>query len=132
MKYLFEAHLKDKTIISQTGEDLSKVDPSRSAYFDVVQRLSEVELFGLYNATDTYVVDLRTGEFEYNDKPYLVHALNPTNNSNNMTRELVYFRRVKVTKTPGIVEDAVSTEFHVGWNGFVDGKLVEQKMLVLD
>lgn len=48
LRYLFTAHFSDGTTITQTPEDVSMAEPlTRSAYYDVVQRLDDVVSFEL-------------------------------------------------------------------------------------
>lgn len=42
LAYLFECHLKDGTMIQQTPEDVSVIDPAKSAFYDVLQRINDV------------------------------------------------------------------------------------------
>lgn len=92
LKYLFEAQMKDGSIIQQTHDDISAVDPLRSAYYDVAQRLDDVKLFGLYNDDHTYVVSLEDGHFEIDGVPFSAQPVTrPCINEGGQFR-LVYFR----------------------------------------
>ncbi len=65
MKYLFEAHFKDGSIIVQDEKDQSIFDSNRSAYYDVsVKGVENIAFFGLASPDHTYVVDLVDGHFE--------------------------------------------------------------------
>jgi hypothetical protein len=93
LKYLFEAHLKDGTVIRQTPEDCSTAEPlTRSAFYDVAQRLDEVRLFGLYNDQYMYTVSLEDGHFEANGVPFSAQPVSkPVINQGGKFR-LIYFR----------------------------------------
>lgn len=92
LKYLFEAHLKDGTIIRQTPSDISTLDSSRSAYYDVVQRLDEVRTFGLYNDNNVFTVSLEDGHFEVNGTPFSAQPTTQPIINEGGKFKLVYFR----------------------------------------
>jgi len=116
MKYLFECYFNDGTIIKQTSEDISCSDPSKSAFFDVHQKLHQIIYFGLYGSGHMYVVDLRDGHFEIDGVPFRIDGAEPS------TLELIYFRRNFLMIKDGDVLSHVS--FHMGWKGMVDGSEV--------
>lgn len=93
LKYLFEAHLKDGSIIRQTPEDISTAEPlTRSAFYDVVQRLDQVRVFGLYSDEHTYTVSLEDGHFEIDGVPFSAQPVtSPIINAGGKFK-LVYFR----------------------------------------
>jgi hypothetical protein len=71
MKYLFEAHFKDGSVIVQDEKDQSIFDPARSAYYDVMVKGKEnLAFFGLASEDHTYVVDLNDGHFEVDGLPF--------------------------------------------------------------
>lgn len=93
LRYLFEAHLKDGTVIRQTPEDVSTAEPlTRSAFYDVAQRIDEVVYFGLHNDRYSYVVDLRDGHFEINGVPFSAQPVTSPRIVEGGKFKLVYFR----------------------------------------
>ncbi len=93
LRYLFEAHLQDGTIIKQTLADTSTAEPlMRSAYYDVAQQIDNVILFGLYNDKNSYVVDLRDGHFEINGIPFSAQPVTSPCISEGGKFKLIYFR----------------------------------------
>lgn len=62
LKYLFHVLYQDGTIFSQNPEDVSSVDPARSAFHDVVQE--KVVRFCLEGDGHTVIVDMSDGHFE--------------------------------------------------------------------
>jgi hypothetical protein len=123
LKYLFEAHFKDDTLIQQSPDDISKIDPTKSAFYDVLQREDDLIAFGLYsNETSyTYAVDLRDSHFEINKVPFFA------SDALNLPREtkfrLIYFRQVRRHFHVGTLEpQGIDTSFHIGWQTTVDGK----------
>ncbi len=132
LAYLFECHFSDGTILQQTEEDLSAVDPTRSAFYDVAQRLDDVEVFGLFNDDHTIVVDLRDGHFEIDGLPFKVVGQDELPEGDHKFR-LIYFRRHRhtVAMGEGLPEELAHTiEFHVGWQTTIDGKNYQQTIAV--
>jgi hypothetical protein len=131
LSYLFECHFKDGTMIQQTEQDVSTIDPARSAFYDVMQRLDDVVVFGVYNEQSTYAVDLRDGHFEINGFSFNV---NKEELPEDAKRELVYFRRhvhVTVVGQEAPPEDVShSVEYFLGWRAMVDGKEIQQTISV--
>lgn len=66
LKYLFTATFTDGSVIKQTKEDVSKVDPKRSAFYDVLNSKKEIRSFTLRRLFDNWSVDLKTGMFTHN------------------------------------------------------------------
>ncbi len=115
LSYLFECHLNDGTLIQQTEEDVSTIDPTRSAYYDVVQRKADVEAFGIFNDQHTYAVDLRDGHFEIDGVPFFIMSGDP-GLAEDQKLELVYFRRHIQTMVLGAVaiEEESPVEYFIG------------------
>jgi hypothetical protein len=129
LSYLFEAHFNDGSMIQQTPQDVSVVDPEKSAYYDVMQRLGDVKVFGIYNDKNTYVVDLRDGHFEINGVPFSVSSEEDLDLMPDQKFELVYFRRHKhVTAVGGElpVELSHTVDYFLGWTTTVNGKQVRR------
>ncbi len=130
LPYLFEAQFHDGTILQQTQEDTSLIDPSKNAFFDVIQRLEEVDIFGIFNDTQSFVVDLHDGHFEINGVPFFLNGI--TNFLPGAKFRLVYFHRHHHTVTVGQSESDHVIEFHIGWqSNTVDGSNVQQTINTL-
>ena len=138
MKYLFEAHFKDGSVVAQTPEDRSAIEPdTRSAYYDVVQKgLDQVTLFGLKSYEHTYVVDLTDGHFEIDGIPFSAQPATGPFIPAEGTFELVYFR--DITRQFNVAADdsrpeegVVHTAFRFGWK-YEDpnGKRWEQTIVI--
>lgn len=120
---LFEAHLKDGTIISQTPEDKSAYTPDKNAFYDVLQRLDEVQSFGLFREEDesqTFAVDLRDGHFEINRVAFLPHDSNIVFPIDTKYR-LIYFKRTKLHFNTDLEQIDEEIAYHFGWQATVDG-----------
>jgi hypothetical protein len=123
LSYLFTCQFKDGTTIKQTSEDISKTDPTRSAFYDVVQRLPDVSKFSLANGQHTCAVDLTDGHFEIDGFPFRTHE--------DLLGEyrLIYFRRHQHKRALG-GPDAHSVQFFIGWQTTVDGKNIQSTIMV--
>lgn len=64
LKYLFTATFKDGSILQQTQEDRSAIDPEkRNAFYDVMQREDDLVKFEIKGEGHTYGVSLEDGSF---------------------------------------------------------------------
>jgi hypothetical protein len=126
LTYLFECLFTDGTTLKQTAEDVSKTDPTKSAFFDVVQRKNDVVSFGINNKQHSYVVDLRDGHFEIDGVPFKVHTELP---QENCIFRLIYFRRHQQNTTLG-GKSSHTVVYHIGWQTTVDGKNYQQTISV--
>lgn len=123
--YLFTCRFTDGSTIQQTIEDLSAKDDTRSAFYDVVQRMDEVETFTIINRdaprTHTYMVDLRDGHFEVDGVPFEVSSEELPGEAE---FRLIYFHRHQHHVIQGQTmtgnEDVV--RYHIGWQTTIDGK----------
>lgn len=66
LKYLFKVKFTDGTTFKQTDQDVSKIDPKRSAFYDVLHSEKPIKSFTLSKLLDYWTVDLETGEFSHN------------------------------------------------------------------
>lgn len=134
MKYLFEAHFSDGSIIAQTPDDASELDPIRSTYYDVVQRLDDVVLFGLYDNDHKYVVDLRDGHFEIDGVPFSAQPVSAPTILEGGKFKLLYFRdhQQEITIRDGEPTPGVHyISFRFGWE-YTDphGKTYTQTLVI--
>jgi hypothetical protein len=88
LKYLFNVEFTDGTTLKQTKQDVSKIDPKRSAFFDVLNSGKEIRSFTLGKLFDRWSVDLKTGVFSHNGYKFqLEENLSP------VKRTLEFFRQ---------------------------------------
>jgi hypothetical protein len=90
LKYLFIVTYKDRTVFKQTKEDVSKLDPKRSCFYDVTLKLKEVKTFEIIEQSlfpKKYSIDLESGLFNINGNVINVgeEVAGP--------KKLIYFRR---------------------------------------
>ncbi len=137
MKYLFSVYFSDDTTLHQTPEDVSGVDPLRSAFFDVARRISEVVTFQLHNNQHSYTVDLRDGHFEVDGVPFHAQPVaSPQALPPEGKYELIYFR--DVTRHFNVEPDeaqpqaaGVTIGFRFGWKYTVlDGRTWTQTLVI--
>jgi hypothetical protein len=98
LKYLFFASLQDGAEIEQTHADVSRTDPNRNAFYDVLLRIYDVRVFGLQDSDGQQVVfvDLETGAFEINGCEFYVGEILPLGTK----YRLMYFQRVHAFNPP--------------------------------
>jgi 5-deoxy-D-glucuronate isomerase len=134
LKYLFVASLTDGTAIIQTPEDQSQLKPfdpeaehNVSAFYDVQQRIEDVNKFGLVSQEDGSIieVDLTDGHFVINGYPFIAHDqfFLPQDHS----LELIYYRETRVDFNPETgVSDHYINRYFLGWKTLdSDGKKVQ-------
>lgn len=127
--YLFTAYFSDGHFIAQTVEDISTIDPIRSAYFDVLEyekksTLVAFQLNGI-NTPNKVLVDLRTGKF-------LINGLAITLGDQNFMPEtkfsLVYFRENQAQRDINQASGEIVGErfyinrYFIGWRNTWKGK----------
>jgi hypothetical protein len=126
LAYLFTCCLKDGTCIQQTQADVSASDSTRSAFYDVLQRIDEVETFRLTDGSHTYLVDLRDGHFEVDGVRF-----NAQSDELPGTAEyrLIYFHRHCHQVVGGQMQGDL-IEYYIGWQATIDGKNYKQMISV--
>lgn len=112
MKYLFKVEYKDGTIFTQNEDDVSLVDPKRSAFFDIKDNIKRFSLIGEH----IYTVDLTDGHFEIDGIDFKMHE------EELKDFKLIYFRRHKYTFNAKHQEKSHEVVFRFGWQS---GKLQE-------
>lgn len=124
LKYLFGVRYSDKSEYFQTPSDTSLTDPTRSAFFDVMKRYEDVEVFQLTGDGHKYLVDLRDGHFEIDGVPFWMDG------PEDQPFRLIYFRRHTHTLNAAFAELAHTIEYCFGWQTTADGKNHQQIMIL--
>lgn len=126
-KWLFRATFDDGTVIEQTQEDKSALQPSGSAFTDVVSHESRPTIFSLVNQEngDEVSVDLKTGNFMANGLAVCAHGqfFEPLK----YDLDLVYFRETRVDSETNVDGDVkivrhYVNRYFIGWKAVVNGK----------
>jgi hypothetical protein len=132
LSYLFTCHFKDGTVIQQTAEDVSKVDPTRSAFYDVVQRLEEVKTFTIIKQDarqHTFMVDLRNGHFEIDGVQFYASAKGELPDEAKF--RLIYFHRHQHKIVQGQTMSGDDIQYFIGWQtNLLNGNNVQQTISV--
>ncbi len=123
LKYLFTVVYEDSTKFKQPPEDISAIDPKRSAFFDI--RQDDVMLFSLDDTEHLFEVDLRDGEFSV-DGVYFFAQIPPSG----AKLRLIYFRRHRYHFTAGLEEIGHEIEYHFGWQCTHEGKNYQQTLIL--
>lgn len=134
LKYLFKSEFSDGTTFTQTQEDVSKIDPTRSAFYDILESKSKIKKFTLSKFFEHYSVNLETGEFEINGVTFEVETGKPPPIIDGHPPELklIYYRQhkqkmnVTVDTESGIVTNATpgsdDITYFIGWETTINGK----------
>lgn len=131
LKYLFKILFDDGTIFEQTPEDVSSVDPKKSAFYDVLQdsRVPQALVLLAVDGTVQAAVSLQDGHFEVEGVPFFIgDAPGPGE-----PLELIYFRRNFREMVMGETVEQVSHVIHYyfGWKRIEDGVEVRRTMFLL-
>lgn len=130
----FEADLKDGTRYIQGADDVSIDTPGKNAFYDILQRIDDVQKFYLVNEDGSeWAVDLSTGVFEHNGVPFGIHDqfLQPT-----APLKLVYWMEVhqKLVAEPDKPTKHVGgyiNRYFFGWKTKVGTKNVQHTISVM-
>lgn len=121
MKYLFAAKFKDGSVVNQTIEDISLVNPEKSAFFDVLNHPSELAEFSLCG-------DSKEIYLNFNSQTIHVNGVKIKHSTVLADLRLIYYRQVTLTFPQGLNE----IQFNVGWQGNDEnGKNHQQILTVL-
>lgn len=90
LNYHFVAEFDDGSVIEQTPDDISVLDPKKSEFYDVLQAKKTLKWFSLVGDR-TYSLDLETGTFEINGSAFIVGDQIDTKDS----LELIYYKQVR-------------------------------------
>jgi hypothetical protein len=129
LKYLFSAHFKDGSVIRQTLEDVSNVDPKKSAFFDVLQRIDDLVWFSLENGLTRYSVNLEDGRFAVESLPIEAQPSEQPMPEGGKYK-LIYWRDHKHVFNQEWAEKSHEVAYRFGWEYTVDGKSWTQTMVV--
>lgn len=143
LTWLFEAMFLDGSVLRQTSDDVSGIDPIRSAYYDVLQRLDELEKFTLWEVKGVILhhsvsVDLTDGHFEVDGFPFEAAPVSANIIPAGGRYQLLYFRDHQqdtvVTFKEGTRTDEMAGHrmaYRLGWEYFSpDGQKYIQTIVV--
>lgn len=133
LKYLFEAFFRDGSMIAQTPEDVSSIDSTKSAFFDVLNRSDDLICFGLVGNGHTYAVDLVDGHFEIDHVGFFAQPESANVIPIGGKFQLIYFRDHQqdflVSGDETVFGDH-RIAFRLGWKYTVDDKSWIQTIVI--
>ena len=133
LKYLFRATFADGSVIVQTPDDKSIIDPEkRSQFYDVIEMAKRKQLvaFVLEGEGHEYGVDLRDGHFEIDGVAFAMHE------QPYVGFELIFFRQHTHDFEQGVQQDAQPKEvkheivYRFGWK--LKGDQQTQRVMQFD
>ena len=141
--YLFVAELTDGSFFEQTQDDVSKLDPKRNCYYDLLQKLEKtpdlrIRRFSLVGQNNTITVDLGTGIFYVNGLAILAESEKlPTLPDKfdliwyiQVTQNLNVTLNNKTQKIVSVHDQNEYREYFIGWQCNIAGKNYQQKIAV--
>jgi hypothetical protein len=105
MKYLFRCEYDNQTY-SQTSEDISQTEPTKSAFYDVMDK--PIKKFWIEGEGHQYLVDLQDGHFEIDGIPFKMHE------EELKDFRIIYYRK-HTHQFQGTDEVGHDIEFCIGW-----------------
>ena len=130
LKYLFEAHFRDDSVVEQTQDDRSATVEGKNAFYDVLQRISEVQTLSLTDGEIIASVDLTSGLFSLNGFTFQAGDPSIPNLKNATGFRLIYFKRHRHHFSQDGTEQGHEIEYHIGWQTTIDGKNYQQTIAV--
>ena len=126
LKYVFRATFKDGSTVHQTSADQSAHVEGKNAFYDVLQRIPDVQVFSIVGEEIIASVDLRTGLFTLNG--FTFQATDPSipNLKEATEFRLIYFKRHRHHFSQDGSEAAHEIEYHIGWQTTIGGKNYQQ------
>jgi hypothetical protein len=126
-KYLFTATFQDGSVVKQTQEDRSASAEGKNAFYDVLQRIGEIESFSIEGENIKASVDLNTGRFTLNNIMFQATDPSVISKLEDVTHfRLVYFKRHRHNFGNDNQELSHDIEHHIGWQTTIDGKNYQQ------
>lgn len=127
LKYLFSAQFSDGSEINQEADDASAIEPGRSAFFDVMEKvksgiaLKRFSLFGPGLSNATISLDLRDGVFTLQGAQF---GVNPATSDIVGEREIIFFRvHQKLVVMPARFVDPTGSENTADGNLIITDRL---------
>jgi hypothetical protein len=134
LKYRFSAFFEDGSDIRQGPDDVSKLDPAKSAFFDVASKTdSPLQVFELCDGRNQFMVDLVDGHFEVNGITVWLQPIATDTIPPGGRYELIYFRdhRHQLTVGDTVQELSHQIAYRIGWKyAAPDGQTFTQCMVV--
>lgn len=125
--YYFIATFEDGTQIFQDENDTSTLVPTKSQFYDVLEKgkdspLQCLVLKGENENLPTFGVDLRDGHFEVNGVPFFQHRFDRETLTD---FRIIYYRNVAQTMSSDGTQ-STSLGYTLGWQTELDGKNIQK------
>lgn len=129
LEYLFIAETHNGTIIKQTPDDRSLLDPlHRNSFYDVLNCGNPIKRFSLVGKGHLFTVDLTDGHIEIDGKI----AYPPKSPPVGAKIELIYYRQVQQSLGYDLGPEAsdkkqkgTKVRYYIGWQANHNGKNVK-------
>jgi hypothetical protein len=124
LDFLFVAETYNGVILKQPENDISSIDPDKSAFYDVLQ--NKIKRFSLVGKGMIFTVDLTDGHYEVNGN--LMYSKLPPGRCE---LKLIYYRQVQQRLvigpegTPGLKP---IVRYFIGWQANYRGKNYQSEM----
>lgn len=135
LKYRYTVDFVDGTTFDQPKDDVSTIDPKRSAFYDVLQSKVKVKRFTLKRLLERYSVDLLTGTFKINGVEVIPEPVIDKKTGKELVvidRKLIWYMNVQkhfnatystikgsLLKMDNLNEERI---FYFGWETTIKGK----------
>jgi hypothetical protein len=142
LKYYFTVEFTDGSTFLQDVDDISKIDPKRSAFYDVLNCGKAIKTFKLmpieaYGDAPSALVDLTDGHFEINGFIVQVDDNLPIEVAVE-ERELIFYRQHQIDQNvtyelkSGDIKDVKNgghrIKYFIGWQTNISGKNYQRKI----
>lgn len=132
LKYLFECHFSDNTFIRQSPDNKPKFAKEGTSFTDVVLRMDDVTVFGLFDAEtneQVALVDLRNATFQIGNRVFLAGEPNlilPPD----AKLKLIYFRTTRLHHQGHVITGVEPEIYYIGFQVNIDGKAYKQTIAI--
>jgi hypothetical protein len=135
--YLFTAEFEDGTIIQQTQEDKSSIDPTKAKFLDVqeYEKKSPLTYFTLVVDHQEFEelpqvqvcsVDLTTGAFNINGAWFYTHRFDRSDIENYKDFRIIYLRNNTIHIHSETAEQIHLVGYTLGWQVTSDGENIQR------
>ena len=115
--FYWSATFDDGSILIQSVDDVSTIDPKRSSYWDFLVKSEKIKVntFTIHLDSDNrWTVDLKTGMFNHNGISF---KCEPSMSPMNITGpfELIWYKDNTINWDPSTGENDIEVKYRIGW-----------------
>lgn len=135
LKYRYSVEFVDGSTFDQPKDDVSTINPQKSAFYDVLQSKVKVKRFTLKRLLERYSVDLSTGIFKLNGVEVIPEPIVDKKTGRELfvtERKLIWYMSVQkhmtatyskdTNKVFGIKDAGEERTFFFGWETTIKGR----------